>query len=240
MKKLITISLMLVILAVSFASCGPKDTIMIAPHDLNMPDSYQITYTLVTDGVSEDDNDIVTVICGCDADGNFYYSYTGKLNNEKVLCVGEGDSYDEYRFNTETEQYELTKEGNRWVSAFVACNEYVEYANDIVSDTVNGPKKTYEKIDALTRVPDGVEGKAIDFSDSERFDYYVVTGKVIENGVEFEGFETAIEKTTGACVYVNYFGQKNLQEGAEEVTFYFYATEYVTPYSGSYASMLTN
>ncbi len=237
MKKFIALSLILIVLSLSFSSCGPKDAIQIAPHDLNMPDTYQIVYTVVTDGTGENDDDIATVVCGCDADGNFYYSYTGKLENEKILCIGSDDSYKEYRFNEETGKYELTNESVRWVSAFVACNEYVEYANEVIDDT--GEKKTYEKIDALTKMPDGVSGKAIDFSDTERFEYYAVTGRVFASGAEFEGFETVIEKATGACVYVNYFGQKNLSEN-NKATYYFYATEYTTPYSGSYGSFLTN
>ena len=239
MKKFFSLVMLLVLCALTLSACGPKDAIMIAPHDLNMPDTYQIKYTFVVDAADDSCDEFATIVCGCDAAGNYYYSYTSENKVEKRLCIGSDDSYNQYSFNQETGKYELVQEGCRWVSAFVFCNEYVEYANDIVTDKVNGGKKTYEKIDALSELPSGVSGAAIDFSDPERFEYFVVKGRVYEGGAGFEGFETVVEKETGACVYVKFFGFENLTGGADTEC-YIYATEYLTPYSGSYGNYLTN
>lgn len=224
MKKTLAMALVLITLALCFSSCAPKDAIKIAPHDLNMPDTYEILYTVVTDSVNDEYDSVAKVICGCDADGNFYFSEIGNTDsytNIKKLCIGSDDSYDEYSFDEETGKYELMAKGSRWVSAFVACSSYIEYANDEID---NG---SYEKIDALSEKPSGT----IDFSDTERFEYYKVTGGSRMSG---KTFETVIEKTTGACVYVKY-----LEPSLDGTEYYFYATKYTTPYDGNYKSLLS-
>lgn len=231
MKKIIAIALVLVTLTLCFSSCGSKDAIKIAPHDLNMPDSYEIEYVVVTNKGGEDDDDIAKVVVGCDADGNFYYSYTPtnkNYTNEKKLCIGSDDSYDEYSFNRETGKYELVANNRRWVDAFVVCHEYVEYANDTIDDYSD---VSYEKIESLTKTPTGMSGKAIDFSDAERFEYYSVTGG---NRMSGKTFEAVVEKETGACVYVNY-----LEPSLDGTEYYFFATKYTTPYDGDYDSFLS-
>lgn len=224
MKKIIAMSLVLITLALCFASCGPKDSIKIAPHDLNMPESYEILYTVITDSENDEDDTIAQVICSGDADGNFYFCEIGNkssYNNVKKICIGSDDSYDEYLFDKETGKFELSTKGHRWVEAFLSCNEYLEYANDEIE------KGSYEKIDALSNVPSG----AMDFSDTERFDYYKVTGGSKMSG---KTFETVIEKTTGACVYVNY-----LEPSDDGIEYRFYATKYNTPYAGKYKSLVS-
>ncbi len=222
MKKILAMALVLITLALCFSSCGPKDAIRIAPHDLNMPDSYEILYTVVTDSTNDENDSVALVVCGCDAEGNFYFSEIGKTdsyNNVKKLCIGSDDSYDEYSFDEETGKYELVAKDRRWVDAFVACSDYIEYANDETD------KGSYEKIDALSTSPIGT----IDFSDTERFEYYRVTGGSKMSG---KPFEAVVEKETGACVYVKY-----LEPSIDGTDYYFYATKYTTPFEGNYKSL---
>lgn len=232
MKKIIAVVLVLVTLMLCFSSCGSKDAIKIAPHDLNMPDSYEIEYVVVTNQDGEEYDDIAKVVCGCDADGNFYYSYTTTNknysdSNVKKLCIGSEDSYDEYLLNQETGEYELVAKNRRWVDAFVACNEFLEYANDTIDDYAD---VSYKKINALTDVAAGVSSESVTFSDTERFEYYSVTGG---NRMSGKTFEAVVEKETGACIYVNY-----LEPSLDGTEYYFYATKYTTPHDGDYDSLL--
>lgn len=230
MKKILAITLVLVMLTLCISSCGPKEAIKIAPHDLNMPDSYEIEYVVVTNEEDDAYDDIAKVVIGCDADGNFYYSYDAnneKYDDVKKLCLGSDDSYAEYAFDKESGKYELVAENRRWVDAFVVCHEFVEYANDTIDDYSD---VSYQKIDALSKTPADMSGKAIDFSDNERFEYYSVTGG---NRMSGKTFETVVEKETGACVYVNY-----LEPSSEGKEYYFFATKYTTPNDGDYDSLL--
>ena len=240
MKKFIALALVFVFLTLSLASCGPKDAIKIDPQHFNMPDSYQITYTFIEDfpeGNEYYEDVVATVISGCDTSGNFYYSYEGSNRTLKRVCIGSDDSYKLYELSEETDgKFELIEEDMRWVEAFNTCNDYVGYANTMLN---SDKENTYAKIDSLTNMPEGISGKTIDFSDPERFEYFSVKGLFYPDGREYGGFEAVVEKETGACVYVNYFAPEIYTAIGGEVKYYFYATEYAIPYSGNYASIIT-
>jgi len=229
MKRILAIVLALVTLTLCCASCGPKDAIKIAPHDLNMPDSYEILYTVVVDDQYNKTVTTSKVVCGCDASGNFFFSEISDDEEKeavKRLCLGSDDSYKLYEYDAEIGKLISTTDRTlRWVDAFVTCNDkYLEHANNELA------KGTYEKIDTLSEASLSLLGKeAIDISDTERFEYFKVTG-----GYAYDGkpFETVVEKGTGACVFVNY-----LEPSAAGTHYYFYATKYTTPFDGSYGNL---
>ena len=218
MKKLITLALIFVILSVSLASCGPKESIKTNPHDFHMPDSYEFRYTVVSYDL-EGEKTTVTKTAGCDTNGNFLYV----SDDFKALYIAKGeDSYEGY-YDENVGTYELKYENAKWIDALSSCSGYASYAYGEVKDGA-----IYEKIESLT-LPEDLSGQRLIFLDPERFDYYLVSGGHWREG---QVFETAVEKETGICYYAYY-----PDEAAALGVFYFYVSEYQIPYTGSYGSL---
>ena len=224
MKKFIARALVIVALTLSLASCGSKDAIEVNPHDLNLPDSYELVYNVVTVN-KEGEKDEHSETVGCDAKGNF--AYLGGSYEVVYIAKGE-DSYDKH-LKEDSDKFELDGTGKRWIDAASTSNKYADYAYDEVKEGA-----TYEKIDSLT-LPADLKGKDLVFLDTEKFEYYTVTGGRMQQG---RTFQTAIEKETGNCFYAHYDGGLN-SSGAYCDEYYFYVEKYTTPLSGDYASVIS-
>lgn len=232
MKKILALILALVTLTLCFTSCGSSETIEIDPRDINMPDSYQLVYTIV-ERTQEGEKITRSYTVGCDAKGNFASLGMNQTDGEdinEVYIAKSSNSFEKY-VDEGVGSYSFSQSGVTWGGA--VCIGDAGYAYNRV---VNRGAK-YEKIESID-LPDALEGQNLLFLDTARFDYYKVID-VNNKGV----FQTAVEKKTGACVYVYYDEYHYNSDYYDEQyhyygEYYIYASEYTTPYNGDYSTLI--
>ena len=210
MKKILILTLALILLALTLSSCQ-EDTIETNPQG-QLPTTYEMVYE-----IRHADGTVSQCIGGRDAQGNIFYC---DINGQKIVFQSKKvqlsnnlyrQLYNIYALNPETDQYVLIEE-----DGYVSRRNFEDFYMTAYNASQQG---SYKPIEALTKT-DGVNSEPL-FLDPERFDYFSA------NTPYGGSFEVAVEKATGICFYACY-----------DNGYSFALVQYTTPYTGDYSDLL--